>query len=668
MPEVLNKNGTVVNQSLRKTQQEQAIEEARNATYRLDGGGILPNTFTGGVATPPPDPTSNTQTVNVTEQQKRLEDISTGQQGLSSATKADVVKVDTEQGVTAPEDIQQITTGPDVTAGKVTTDTGFEVTQGTTTQVSEAAQVAAAKVNPATVNTVPVVQAAASEVSKLVDAAQTGGAPEIQGATISPDEIKEGYANNVEGALSSGAFADAAKGEAAQIDTGGLPSLEDIDLSSPEVQAQVAELPEEALVSTQMNKLLEGMEKGQTPAWALPALDAVNQQLAARGMSVSTVGRNALFSAIVQSALPIAQQNAQALKERAAQNLGNRQQAAMLEAQLSQQGAIAQYQTTAEFMALNAKLAQEMGVANLNNEQATAIYNASQQATMDLTKFNAAQQVELANSKWMQTASLQNLSNDQQAIIQEATLKASMDMANADRATQASIENARNFLQMDMANLSNEQQAIVLNQQAEIQKLFSNQAAENAAKQFNAASDNQINTFMANLSTNVKIQNAQQLNAMEQFNATQANMEAAQEANNAVQVASLNAQLETQINEFNAQREFQVDQWNAANAQAIEQSNIVWRRNANTADTAAENAINQQNALNAFNLEKSALDAIWQQMRDDATFDHQNWTNYQTQVTNLYATALSHEGYASRNNWSTAETLVRVFGDMFDGD
>ena len=55
--------------------------------------------------------------------------------------------------------------------------------------------------------------------------------------------------------------------------------------------------------------------------------------MAQRGLSASTVGRDALFNAIIQSALPMAQSNAQALQQRAQQNLSNEQQANLASAQ-----------------------------------------------------------------------------------------------------------------------------------------------------------------------------------------------------------------------------------------------------------------------------------------------------------------------------------------------
>ena len=79
-----------------------------------------------------------------------------------------------------------------------------------------------------------------------------------------------------------------------------------VDENPVEVNAAIAALPTEALVSSQMEALLGGLEDGTVPMWAQPAISAVNQNMAARGLSVSTVGRDSLFNAIIQSAMPIA--------------------------------------------------------------------------------------------------------------------------------------------------------------------------------------------------------------------------------------------------------------------------------------------------------------------------------------------------------------------------
>ena len=43
--------------------------------------------------------------------------------------------------------------------------------------------------------------------------------------------------------------------------------------------------------------------------------------MSARGISVSSVGRDALFNSIIQSAMPMAQSNAQALQQRAVKGI-----------------------------------------------------------------------------------------------------------------------------------------------------------------------------------------------------------------------------------------------------------------------------------------------------------------------------------------------------------
>ena len=66
------------------------------------------------------------------------------------------------------------------------------------------------------------------------------------------------------------------------------------------VQAQVASLPTDALVSTQMTTLLNGIDTGEIPTWARGAVENVEKNLAQRGLSKSTIGRDALINAILQ--------------------------------------------------------------------------------------------------------------------------------------------------------------------------------------------------------------------------------------------------------------------------------------------------------------------------------------------------------------------------------
>ena len=80
----------------------------------------------------------------------------------------------------------------------------------------------------------------------------------------------------------------------------------------------------------------------------------------------------------------------------------------------------------------------------------------------------------------------------------------------------------KTFLQVDMANLSNRQQTDIFKAQQRVQALFTDQVMENASRQFNASSQNQVDQFFANLANNVSQFNTQ-ANAQNQFNAGQAN-------------------------------------------------------------------------------------------------------------------------------------------------
>ena len=167
-----------------------------------------------------------------------------------------------------------------------------------------------------------------------------------------------------------------------------------------------------------------------------------------------------------------------------------------------------------------------------------------------------------------------------------------MIFQNLSNNQQAAITNAQAYLKMDMANLSNAQQASLSNLQTRQSFLLSDQAAANAASQFNATSQNQVNQFYDNMSAQMAEQNASRADAMGQYATSEANKIAALNAQNTVQVNEANAARESAINQFNATLQNQRDQFNVNNQREIDQSNVVWRRGINTANTAAVNAAN----------------------------------------------------------------------------
>ena len=187
-----------------------------------------------------------------------------------------------------------------------------------------------------------------------------------------------------------------------------------IDTEPVEVQAAVAALPTEALVSSQMETLLASMEEGETPVWARPALAAVEQQLARRGLSTSTVGRDALFNSIIQSALPMAQSNAQALQARAAQNLSNQQQANIEQSRQGMQLRMANLANRQTAESQTAANAQQMAVLQSNFQQQATVLSAQQQQQTRTQNLNNRQQAAILRSQNQQAINAQNLGNEQQ--------------------------------------------------------------------------------------------------------------------------------------------------------------------------------------------------------------------------------------------------------------
>ena len=311
-----------------------------------------------------------------------------------------------------------------------------------------------------------------------------------------------------------------------------------IDNNPVEVQAAIAALPQEALVSVQLENLLAGIDEGVTPSWARPAVQAVESRLSARGLNVSTVGRDALFNAIIQTSLPIAQSNATALQQRANQNLSNEQQANLQQASQDMQLRLTNLANRQGAETQSAQLAQQI---NLTQGQFT------QQAQM--TEAEQFQQVRLQSLQNEQQAAMANLGNDQQ--IEQANLQieaerlgANQNATNQERLAEMQV--AANFLQknsefkqqMEVANLSNDQQMrlafLTAKNQAESENLSAAQQTELA----NLNNRLQVNKISADLA--------------QQMNLAQLNVDQQRAVQNAATVANID------LTKFNAAQQIEL--------------------------------------------------------------------------------------------------------------
>jgi len=430
-----------------------------------------------------------------------------------------------------PEPITPETVDAKTASGEVTT--ALADVDPVTGTVSDKAQVTAATMDPATTG-VKDLTSAQGEAVVMTNPVQR----EIQ-----------------DGELVSGA-ADATKAAA----------------FTEQVQAATATPSEQATVQGQLSTLMTQFEGGNTPAWAAGAMRAATAAMAARGLGASSMAGQAVVQAAMESALPVAMADAQTQATFEAQNLSNRQQRAMLAAQ--QRATFMGQEFDQAFQARVSNAAKISDVANMN--------------------FTAEQQVALENSRNANTVNMANLTNKQAMVLAEASAIAQLETQNLSNQQQAAVQNANSFLQMDMSNMNNAQQTSMFKAQSVVQSLLTDQAAENAARQFNASSENQTKQFMANLNTQVTQFNAAQANAISQFNAGETNA----------------------LDKFNASMQEQRNQFNAQNGLVVAQANAQWRQNVDTLNTAAQNEANMINAATVNTFTKATVDQIWQRERD----------------------------------------------------
>ncbi len=245
---------------------------------------------------------------------------------------------------------------------------------------------------------------------------------------------------------------------------------------------------------------------------------------------------------------------------------------------------------------------------------------------------------------------------------QDAATYKDMIFQNLSNNQQAAITNANAYLQMDMANLSNRQQANLQNINTRQAFLLSDQAAANAAYQFNATSQNQVNQFYDNLSGQISNQNAARIDAMKKFSEAEKSKVQALNAQNTVAVNEANAKREATINQYNATLENNRDQFNVTNQKEIDQSNVVWRRALNTANTAAVNAANQTNAQNLLNISNWALSSAWQQWRDEASWVNTSSENAANRNHNLAMAALERSTALDLQDKASKDSLYELIG------
>ena len=350
--------------------------------------------------------------------------------------------------------------------------------------------------------------------------------------------------------------------------------------------------------------------------------------MAKRGLGSSSMAAQAMMQAALEASLPIAQMDASTIAKFEATNLSNKQQRAILAAE--QRANFMGMEFTQDFQARVANSARIGEIANMN--------------------FTAEQSIALENSRAANTMNMANLSNRQAMVLAEASALANLDMSNLNNRQQSAVQNAQNFLAMDMANLSSQQQMDLFAAQQRVQSLFTDQAAQNAAAQFNATSQNQTDQFFANLASAVSQFNTAQANAQAQFNAGQTNT-----------VAQFQEQVDNQRDTFNAQ-----------NRLVIDQNNANWRRQVATADTVAVNRANELNASALLGISNTAYNNLWQYYGDSMEWAWTIAENDRSRIVNLAIEQLKADNdidlQEMKEDYASSTAFGRLIGTFLTAD
>lgn len=535
-------------------------------------------------------------------------EMTSSMQSGDAAKKADVATVDPNaEGTTIAEGTGQVSDEAP-TIDTTTADTAASVTAPDKTETP--------KVEAKTVT---------DEVQSTLDklSAATGKPSDealAEAATMSPEELSQlGLtAAQIEEAQKVQA-PDARKLEEGELIEGATVDMDRVRTET-NFEAATGQPSTNATVQGQLTGLMEDFETGKPPAWAAGAMRAAAAKMAARGLSASSMAGQALVQAAMESALPIAVRDAQTSAQFEMKNLSNRQQAAMFSAEKRAQ--FLKLEFTQEFQTRVANAAKISDIANRN--------------------FTAEQQVALENARLAQSVDIANLNAANAKVLSDAAAMTAIDTANLNNRQQAQVQQANAFLQMDVQNLENEQQTSIFKTQQITDAMLSDQAAQNAAEQFNATNEIQVQQFYDNLTATIELQNNEQINAQNRFNAGEANAVAMHNS------AMLDAR----------------EQFNAQNSLIIEQANTKWFRDVTTANTAATNQANRDFAMAQNEMSSLAYNAMMQETRDLMSYAWQTANNDADRATQLAIAKIQSDDARASAKASQSNSMWGALGSV----
>ena len=340
------------------------------------------------------------------------------------------------------------------------------------------------------------------------------------------------------------------------------------------VTQDMANVPKEATVQGQLENLMAQFADGNIPAYAAGAIRNANAQMAARGLSASSMAGGAIIQAAMESSLPIAAQDAQVFREINLSNINNKQKVALA----------------------NQAAALNLSLADLNNRQQTALQNSTNGYKLQAQSLSNLQQVALANAQLKASIQEKELGFDQQRAIVNAARYAEIEGINLNNQQQGIMQDSVNNMQVTLSNMSFKQQREL--SKAQIDAALTGQELTNDQQSavLNAARIAEVNNLTFNEEQQRNLNNSQLMQNM-----TLANLDSEMKTalNNAatyanMDITNLNNRQRAQVE--NAQNFLNMDLANLSNEQQGEILKYQAKVDAIFGDTAADNARLQFNA------------------------------------------------------------------------
>jgi len=340
------------------------------------------------------------------------------------------------------------------------------------------------------------------------------------------------------------------------------------------ITQQMSEVPVEATVQGQLTNLMAQFADGKTPAYAAGAIRNAEAQMAARGLSASSMAGGAIMQAAMESSLPIAAQDAQVFREINLSNINNKQKVALA----------------------NQAAALQIGLSDLTNRQQEALSNSTNSFKLQSQSLSNMQQASLANAQLRASLQERELGFEQQRQLVNAARYAEIQGINLNNQQQGIMQDSVNNMQVTTSNMSFKQQREL--SKAQIDAALTGQELTNdqQAAVVNAARVAEVNNLTFNEEQQRNLNNSQLMQNMTLAN-LDADMKAAlSDASTyaSMQMASLNNRQQAQV--VNAQAFLNMDMANLTNKQQGEVLKYQTKTNALFTDAAADNARLQFNA------------------------------------------------------------------------